>query len=253
VARASGWIERRTVSRAAMISTISNGLARELTARFSQPVFVCYNGYLPAPPGSEPGDAADDGLLRLVHTGLLYRDRRDPEPLLRALGELRRRSPRRAERIRAEFYGVIEPWFIERVKAHGLEDLVRIPGRVPFIESIRAQKRAAALLFFDWAGNEVEGVVSGKLFEYLGSGRPILVVGGRENSEAADIVARCRAGWRLRDSASIANWLDHMRDEDLRAWSPEPQAIAEFSRVHQAERLLEEIARRLALRATPSQ
>lgn len=244
---ASAAIERRAVSRAAMISTISEGLARELSRHFARPVFVCYNGYLPLPSGSEPRKEHPEDRLRLVHTGLLYRGKRDPEPLLRALSGLRRRSPEIAARIRLEFYGVIDPWFIERVKAHHLEDLVHLGGRVPFTESIRAQRGASALLFFDWAGGEVEGVVSGKLFEYLGSGRPILVIGGRPASEAADIVERCRAGWRLDDDASLARWLENARPERLRSWRPDTGAVADFSRARQAVRLLEEASRQLAV------
>ena len=248
---ASGWIERRVVSQAAMFSTVSRGLAAELARRFPQPVVVCYNGYLPPPAGTEPPSVPPE-YLRLVHIGRLNLGKRDPEPLLSVLAELEQYNPSQAARICVEFYGEIEPWLEARVRAHGLGHLVRFVGQVSYIESIRAQRSATALLLFDWSGGRLEGVLSGKLMEYLGSGRPILVIGGPGNSEAAAIVRRCGAGVFLAGAREIHGWLASADTRALEGWKPDVQEVAVFSRRHQAEQLLAEIvARVLALDAHP--
>jgi hypothetical protein len=123
---------------------------------------------------------------------------------------------------------------------------VHLRGMVPFAQSVRAQSNAHALVFFDWTGGGVEGVVSGKLFEYLGSRRPIVFIGGDANSEAARIAERCRAGVRLGNAEEIARWLEATDAGTLAGWQPDAAAVASFSRIRQAERLLGRISAELA-------
>jgi len=171
--------------------------------------------------------------------------------LLSVLAELEQYNPSQAARICVEFYGEIEPWLEARVRAHGLGHLVRFVGQVSYIESIRAQRSATALLLFDWSGGRLEGVLSGKLMEYLGSGRPILVIGGPGNSEAAAIVRRCGAGVFLAGAREIHGWLASADTRALEGWKPDVQEVAVFSRRHQAEQLLAEILARVLTRDAP--
>ena len=71
---------------------------------------------------------------------------------------------------------------------------MRSVGSLERSEALGLQRRADTLLVLA-EGNEVRparSVATGKLFEYLGAGRPILVLG--EESEAARIVREAQAG-----------------------------------------------------------
>ena len=111
-------------------------------------------------------------------------------------------------------------------------------------ESLAAQRHADELLFLDWMDERAEGILTGKLFEYLASGRPILSVGSRANTEAAGIIVRTQAG-------AVACTAEEVRDHLLtsrtgRCGGQMPTGIERFSRPALARELLEQIRVRLA-------
>jgi hypothetical protein len=83
--------------------------------------------------------------------------------------------------------------------------------------ALALQRRADTLLVLA-EGNQVRparSVATGKLFEYLGARRPVLVLG--EDSEAARIVAGASAGAVARgdDAGAIASALEGLADHGL--------------------------------------
>ena len=89
-------------------------------------------------------------------------------------------------------------------------------------------------------GPNAESVIPAKLFEYLASGRPILVV-GPPHGECEGIVRACRAGLAVGfDQVAIADALSKL----YHAWRAErplagcePKLLEPFSRVTQTGRL----------------
>ena len=238
----SGPLNRALVKDAAMLVTVSQGLRERLASYLGREVLVSYNGFF-----EEHGAgaaAASDGRTRLVYTGRLYPGKRDPEPLFRAVASLARSAPELARRIGVDFYGFEDPWLRSLIERHGVQQYVNLHGFVPHRESIAAQRSADVLLFLDWVDAGAEGVLTGKLFEYLGSRRPILSLGARADSEAARILARTGAGTTLTKEDQIT---DYLRKCVLSGRAPDlpAAAVAEFSRERQASMLLDAlIARR---------
>ena len=117
-------------------------------------------------------------------------------------------------------------------------------GYVPYQKSVGIQRVADVLLFLDWTDIRAEGVLTGKLFEYLGSGRPILAIGASKNTEAARIIADTGCGTTLTTVEEIVNYLQSLLS------SPPPPiaegAAARYSRERQAEELLAGIRQRLS-------
>ncbi len=236
-----GRMNTRMLRRAAAVSTISEGLVGYLRRVTDRPVWLSYNGYMEdLAPAPAPAMRAD-GPLRLVYTGNFYPQKRDPEVLLAALAA----HPELRQRLCLDVYGPAEDWVRARVAAHGVEDVVRLHGMVSYRESLAAQAAADALLFVDWMDRRAEGVLTGKLFEYLASGRPILCIGERADTEAARILRECGAGPIATDPASLGMALealvrgDHGTGADL-------AKVARFSRRAQAEALLARIEALLA-------
>jgi glycosyltransferase involved in cell wall biosynthesis len=110
----------------------------------------------------------------LTHVGSLY-GARDAVPVFNAIGRLLER--RDIDRNRLEVALVGNVWMGDRpLHPNGVP--VRTTGYVDHRRAVKEMRRTTALLFYQPL--EYPGP-SGKIFEYLLSGRPILCVAGREN------------------------------------------------------------------------
>ncbi len=134
-----------------------------------------------------------DAPLTLLHTGKLA-DHRTAGGLFEALAQLRRESPQLAERLRVVQLGPRDSANEGFVPRLGLDGLVEFEDSVPYAESIVRQATADVLLLVESTGKRSEIVIPGKLFEYLGAGRPILALCA-PGSEIAGIVETTGAGW----------------------------------------------------------
>lgn len=89
------------------------------------------------------------------------------------------------------------------------------------------------LLLLRWDDKRENSVIAGKLFEYIGAGKPILSVGGTEG-EAADIIRDNNFGLVSNDEDEIAEYLiEKLRD---RTNSPNPNRD-KFMRAVQFEKI----------------
>jgi glycosyltransferase involved in cell wall biosynthesis len=68
----------------------------------------------------------------------------------------------------------------------GLEDCVVWRGYVPHRDAIEAMREATVLVLIKHVEPRFRGLIPGKLYEYMGAGRPILAL--VPDSEAADLV-----------------------------------------------------------------
>jgi glycosyltransferase involved in cell wall biosynthesis len=248
--RLSGPVNRWMVADASALITVSQGLQQRLSDYLGRHVFVSYNGFFESDGVSTARCRPwADTKLHLVYTGRLYRGKRDPQPLFRALQTLRPSLPDLSERLAVDFYGFDDPWLRSLVAKHAVGDCVTLHGFVPYQRSLELQRAADMLLFLDWADLGAEGVLTGKLFEYLGSGRPILSVGPRKTSEAASIIEAGRCGVTLVSVEEIAQFLTEL----LRLGRPaevDTARVGRFSRRRQAEALLHVLLGALAAEAT---
>lgn len=178
-------IERQTLRSAATLVTVSDPLAQTLRDRYPMPVAVITNGFDPADyPG--PRTIVDDDILRLVYTGTIYPGRQDAGPLFAALATL---GPA-AERVRVIAYGYGTQALLASAAAVGLSHLVELRGHVAHHTALAAQRDADVLLLLRWNDATDRGVLTGKLFEYLGARRPIIAPGSVDDAAARLIRAR---------------------------------------------------------------
>lgn len=243
----AGNVERHLLKQACLVSTVSKGLSRQMEERFGREVYVCYNGYIALSDPDKSVPAIKPDIKRIVYTGRVYRKLRDPSVLFGALGKLKKTIPNLGHLLRVDFYGYMDQWFHDLIKEYGIEDCVQLHGVVSYQESLSAQKKADFLLFLDWMDQTTEGVLTGKLFEYLGTGRPILSIGPSVITEAAEIIRQCKAGLVMVDEAEIHKFLERwlMADEEAQV-APDRTAVSTYSRYSQAKALLEQIKNRLA-------
>lgn len=80
-------------------------------------------------------------------------------------------------KIRIRFIGKISPEILQSLKDNGLENLLSIVDYLPHSEAITHMMRADVLLLAIPQINENKGILTGKLFEYMATGNPILGIG----------------------------------------------------------------------------
>lgn len=151
---------------------------------------------------------AGNGHHTVVHTGSLAYGGRDPRPVVDALRLLRDEDPATAARLLVLFAGPVSAAERAAIEAPDLEGRARALGSLPRSEALALQRAAGTLLLI--SGDEQVSIATGKLYEYLAAGRPILVLG--ERSEAARLVREANAGivTAARDPRAIADALRAM-------------------------------------------
>jgi glycosyltransferase involved in cell wall biosynthesis len=124
--------------------------------------------------------------FRITHTGSFF-GKRDPRPFLQALHD----SDVDAV---ARFVGDFRSSDREWAESLGLGDRLELIGYSPHAESLRLQRDSEVLLLLvPDAGGRGKGVLSGKVFEYLAAGRPILAVVPPDGA-AAELIRETGAG-----------------------------------------------------------
>lgn len=242
-------LERDVLQRADCVVATTTWLRDLLRERApgKREIYVIRNGYDPADFAAGTLDAAsaasehdsDTPGLRLAHVGMLTLTR-SANGLLHALQRLYDRRPELRGAVRIELVGSRESDNDDLVARLGLHDSVRLRGYVPHREAIATMQRADVLVLVKHTEARYRGLIPGKLYEYLGAGRPILAL--IPESEAADLVRRLGCG-----EIAAPDDVDAIADAVERLWDakragtlaeryPRPDATP-FTRSEQARTL----------------
>jgi glycosyltransferase involved in cell wall biosynthesis len=183
--RLRGSVARLVARRADAISCVSEAIADEMLALHpGGPVRAIANGsdfddfaglvYQPAP------------RMRITHTGSFF-GKRDPRPFLQALDGS-------GLDVVARFVGDFRPSDREWAETLQLGDRLELIPYAPRATSLSLQRDSEVLLLLiPDAGGRGRGVLSGKVFEYLAAGRPILAVVPPDGA-AAELIRSVDAG-----------------------------------------------------------
>jgi glycosyltransferase involved in cell wall biosynthesis len=181
-------IARRVLGQADAITAVTPFIAREgaALARSGTPVTV-------VPNGCDFDDFAGLSYTRgerlvVLHAGSFF-GQRSPRPFLEAVAALG--DPR----VVARFLGDLRPADREWALDLGLGDRLEIDGFRPHRETLAAMKAADVLLLLvPRAGGRGLSVLSGKVYEYLASERPVLALVPPEGAAAA-LLRETGAAW----------------------------------------------------------
>ncbi|MBV8636793.1 MAG: glycosyltransferase [Candidatus Eremiobacteraeota bacterium] len=195
-------LERWTLRSVDAVTTISEPLARVLRShRKDVPVEVIPNAFDPEEWAGVPFELGD--ACTFLYAGQFFQGRRDPRPLFEAIRSLIDDGTILADEVRVDLYAKSEAWLTQAIEVNRLQPVVRVMGFVSREAVMAAERRANRLLVLLWEGANTEGIVTGKLFEYLGARRPILAVGGPERSAIDDVLTTTQSGGRVRTAAAL--------------------------------------------------
>ena len=192
-------MEHRILSSTIGLVTVSEPLGEVLSRKFKQPVSIILSGYDPDDYATENNSTSNSRILQIVYTGNIYIGKQDPSLLFEALLLM----GNSANNISILFYGRQFGDVRELVKKFNIEHLVRINGQIPYRQSLATQRSADILLLLLWNNPKEKGVYTGKLFEYIGAGRPILAIGNHDNV-AAELLRSRRLGVAMQNPSQIA-------------------------------------------------
>ena len=239
-------LEKRLLSRASLITTVSDPYRDFLEKKFPGiPVKTITNGFEPALIDQAEGNRFEDkpDKFRIVYTGALYRKTRDPSPLFQALKGLLERGEVTEGQIEILFYGGVADGLQELIDRYQLSSIAHYKGSVSQKEAYALQKSADALLFVEDPHPKVPGVLTGKLFEYLYVGKPILAIGVGVESSAGALIDSTSCGEVCGvDVEKIAAVLLKWVQNGAMARSNR-DAILSYSRENQAKELIKSMER----------
>jgi hypothetical protein len=250
--------ERRTLNGLADgLITVSQPLADDLRSRYGDiPVWVIENGFDPDEfPGWADSIAAQHELksgITICYAGTIYPKRRDPTPLFLAVNTLIDEGIISPQAIRLEFYGQNERELRQIIQQsdanrHGI---IRVNGFVNRQASLDAQKRSNLLLLLESGEPSARGVLTGKLFEYLVSGIPILGVGIDHRNAAGALLESTGTGYCSSDSQQLQELLlAAIAARRFEFYQPKQGLIARYARDVQARSIIEKLA---SLQGAPS-
>jgi hypothetical protein len=113
--------------------------------------------------------------FRVTYTGSMY-GKRNPETFLKAVEELVTESKVDVNKIHLRFAGRFGNEVLEMFKNEILQNSIEVIHYVPHSESIKLLLQSEALLMIVDDFKDNEEIVPGKVFEYIGSKRPIITL-----------------------------------------------------------------------------
>jgi len=194
----SDWSEARRASKARLeqsllreataTTTVSPSYAEALRARGSRRVEVLTNGFDPEdfPTTSAPANGV------AAYLGTYYPGIQDLPTAIRAIGALAREGSGLRLRFIGDYPSVLRP----EVEAAGLESRTDATGFIPHPLAVEQLSRASVLLLGGPTSADtvaMRGNVAAKVFEYLGSRRPILMIGDPDTDVAGMLRPFARA------------------------------------------------------------
>lgn len=248
--RLESYLERKWLRHADKITTVSHPLKNAFADKYgSEKAAVIENGIDPYDFIGLDAAFVYPGIakFRIVHTGTVYDKIYNPFPLLQSIQTLAKDPEycgllRHLEIVFVGHSGQELPLFIQDSE---LAQYVKIMPPMTRSEALRMQRDADALLFLAWGDLEKEGILSGKIFEYMYSTTPIISIGGTSSAHDLRINERISIGVNLGlNKDRIRRYLVESLAKFQRGEKPQKipanrqLAIENFTRESQAQKLL---------------
>ncbi len=188
--------EYKVLTRANKVITISHEVKKDLDEIANRnDTEVIYNGFDSADFRSADFRSAEpfypNSEIIVTYAGFLS-DTRIPHVFLKVLSE----NLKKFKQIRFHIYGKTSPGFDSFVTKLKLDDKVIRKGYVDHSILVQRLFQSDALLMVVDNVSDNKGILTGKLFDYMGASRPIIAIGPKDG-EVQKIVSESSSGWYI--------------------------------------------------------
>ncbi len=169
------------------------------------------------------------------------------DALIHAVKHLKNSNPN--IKIHIQFIGKISPEILQSLKNNGLENMLSIIDYLPHREAITQMMAADVLLLAIPKINENKGILTGKLFEYMATGNPILGI-GPPDGDASKILDETHSGimFDYDQNNEVLSFLrSHyeiwQKGDNLRRSSPKVEKYSRKALTAQLAQIIDQFAR----------
>jgi glycosyltransferase involved in cell wall biosynthesis len=137
-------------------------------------------------------DIIKDEKFSIAHIGTLVKDR-NPRALWKMLQAMVQTNKDFASMLQIKLVGKVDFFVKEQLKAHGLDVFVKYIEYLPHDEVIKEQRRSKVLLLLANDSRNAKGILTGKIFEYMATGVPVLAI-GPPDGDMARVLSETNSG-----------------------------------------------------------
>ncbi len=184
-------LEHQVLSGASAVTVIGDGMALDFAKIVNRHYDVITNGFDPDDL-TGPSEIRHDLKFSIAHIGTLSGSR-NPETLWQSLHSLLEEIPALAGDLEIKLVGKTDFSVLESVERAGLTPYLSKISYLPHQEAVTCQRQSQLLLLIINDTPNAGMILTGKFFEYLAAGRPILCL-GPEQGDAASILQETGAG-----------------------------------------------------------
>lgn len=179
-------LETKALKRADSLVVVSDGMKRDYESK-TKKVTVIHNGYDEEDYKSEvPQEKGEKFTLSYIGS---LKPNHDVQSLWEAIGECCKENKEFAEQFRIEFLGSTNEVLLNKLREAGCSDQILLQGMQPHKFAVQRMQSTDMLLFIIPLASYNKTIITGKLFEYIGSKTPIFSVGPTDG-DAAKVIAK---------------------------------------------------------------
>jgi len=235
--------EKRVNGTADLLTTVSKELAEDLKYKYlKDQVYTISNAVDPDDfmADGETSSYLDQTKITIVYTGSINPRTRNPELLFQAVSDIQVQNKSLLNDFEILFVGADEGFIFNLASENDVAPYVRVLPRIKREEVLKIQQQAHVLLFLEKEQEGVDGIMTGKLYEYLFSGTEIWGIGITEKCAPGRLIRQSGCG-RLfgTDTGLIHKQLVRLlTDQRGSTISPDMTVLNKLTRKFQAEEMM---------------
>lgn len=149
----------------------------------------------------------NENCLIMTYAGTFYKDMRSLYNIFKAIKNLIDNGKVNKKKVKIVYAGRQSEYILEWAHKCDLTDIVSLMGIINKEDSLKLSATSDVNLLATWNRKNSQGIISGKFYELLAIGRPILaeISGDLPKSEVSKLIAKTNSGYCYEESISKGN------------------------------------------------